>query len=205
MRWRVVLPRRNRLARQAQGGPQYDVTQGPMSLSEVVTTPMNYSMPRSLEWIADELGSLQKEGLRRHAVPRSGPSGAWVEVEGRRLACFASNDYLALAADPRLGAAAALTASQEGWGSAASPLVFGQSTMHVRLQERLAEFEGTEAALLFSTGFAANAGTIAALVGPGDVVYSDRKNHASLLDGCRLCARTCVSTPTATPATWSGS
>ena len=65
-------------------------------------------------------------------------------------------------------------------------MVTGHATAHQRLAQRLAEFEGTEAALVFSSGFAANAGTIAALVGPGDVVYCDRKNHASLLDGCRL-------------------
>ena len=76
--------------------------------------------------------------------------------------------------------------AREGWGSGASPLVTGHAALHRRLEERLAEFEGTEAALLFSSGFAANAGTIAALVGPGDVVYCDRKNHASLFDGCRL-------------------
>jgi 8-amino-7-oxononanoate synthase len=74
----------------------------------------------------------------------------------------------------------------DGWGSGASPLVTGYSQRQRRLEERLAEFEGTEAALLFPSGFAANVGTIAALAGPGDTVFTDRKNHASLLDGCRL-------------------
>ena len=76
--------------------------------------------------------------------------------------------------------------AREGWGSGASPLVTGHAALHRKLEERLAEFEGTEAALLFSSGFAANMGTIAALAGPGDVVFCDRKNHASLWDGCRL-------------------
>ncbi len=76
--------------------------------------------------------------------------------------------------------------TRDGWGSGASPLITGHATLHQQLAQRLAEFEGTEAALLFPSGFAANAGAIAALVGPGDVVYCDRKNHASLFDGCRL-------------------
>jgi 8-amino-7-oxononanoate synthase len=109
-----------------------------------------------------------------------------LEVGGRRLVSFGSNDYLGLAADPRLAAAVAEAAQQEGWGSGASPLVTGFGQAHQRLQQRLAEFEESEAALLFTSGFAANAGTIAALVGPGDVVFADRKNHASLWDGCRL-------------------
>jgi len=107
-------------------------------------------------------------------------------IDDRELINFGSNDYLAAAADPRLAAAVAEAVPCEGFGSGASPLVTGLSSSHLRLQQRLAEFEGTEAALVFSSGFAANMGTIAALVGPGDVVFSDRKNHASLLDGCRL-------------------
>jgi len=117
---------------------------------------------------------------------RSSRQAARVTIDGRELVNFGSNDYLALAADPRLADAAAAAAEQEGWGSGASPLISGHGRSHERLEERLAEFEGTQAALVFSTGFAANAGTIAALVGPGDVVFTDRKNHASLLDGCRL-------------------
>ena len=91
-----------------------------------------------------------------------------------------------MAADPRLARAVAEAVADEGWGSGASPLVTGRSEAHRQLEQRLAAFEGTEAALLFSSGFAANMGAVAALVGPGDVVYCDRKNHASLFDGCRL-------------------
>ena len=107
-------------------------------------------------------------------------------IDGRELVNFGSNDYLALAADPRLAHAMAEALAREGWGSGASPLVTGHAALHRQLEERLAEFEGTEAALLFSSGFAANMGAIAALAGPGDVVFCDRKNHASLWDGCRL-------------------
>ena len=139
-----------------------------------------------LGWIDEELAVLQRQGLRRRLATRSGPQAARMVVDGRELVNFGSNDYLALAADPRLAAAAAQAAHEEGWGSGASPLICGHAGSHQQLELRLARFEGTEAALVFSSGFAANAGTVAALVGPGDVVFTDRKNHASLLDGCRL-------------------
>ena len=139
-----------------------------------------------LDWISEELASLERRGLRRRLAVRTGPQSARVTVNGRELVNFGSNDYLGLAADPRVGAAAADAIGQEGWGSGASPLVLGHTWWHERLEERLATFEGTEAALVFPSGFAANTGAIAALVGPGDAVYTDRKNHASLLDGCRL-------------------
>jgi 8-amino-7-oxononanoate synthase len=147
---------------------------------------MNPATHRSLAWIEEELGSLDRQGLRRSVGVRTSPQSARVTVGARDLINFGSNDYLALAADPRLGAAAAEAARREGWGSGASPLTVGHSRLHEQLQQRLAEFEGTEAALVFSSGFAANSGTIAALVGPGDVACADRNNHASLWDGCRL-------------------
>lgn len=139
-----------------------------------------------LSWIDDELASLERQQLRRRLSTRNGPQSARMTLDGRELINFGSNDYLALAADPRLAEAAAQSIAHEGWGSGASPLVTGHATPHERLARRLAAFEGTESALVFSSGFTANAGTIAALVGPGDVVYCDRKNHASLFDGCRL-------------------
>jgi 8-amino-7-oxononanoate synthase len=147
---------------------------------------VNPSPHPSLAWIEEELASLGHRGLRRRVAVRTGPQSARVSSDGQDLVNFGSNDYLALAADPRLAAAAAEAAEMEGWGSGASPLILGFGPSHQRLQDRLAQFEGTEAALVFSSGFAANTGTIAALVGPGDAVYTDRNNHASLLDGCRL-------------------
>jgi 8-amino-7-oxononanoate synthase len=140
----------------------------------------------SLAWIDAELASLEHAGLRRRIAVRTGPQSACVSIDGQELVNFGSNDYLALAADPRLAAAAAEAARLEGWGSGASPLILGNGHFHQRLTQRLAEFEQAEAAVVFPSGFAANAGSIAALVGPGDVVYTDRNNHASLLDGCRL-------------------
>ncbi len=139
-----------------------------------------------LSWIDDELLALERQHLRRRPVTRDGPQSARLSIDGGELVNFGSNDYLALAADPRLARAVVEAVVAEGWGSGASPLVTGHAALHRQLEERLAAFEGTEAALLFTSGFAANAGTIAALVGPGDVVFCDRKNHASLFDGCRL-------------------
>ncbi|NLE36883.1 MAG: 8-amino-7-oxononanoate synthase [Pirellulaceae bacterium] len=124
--------------------------------------------------------------VRRHLRTREGVQDARAEIDGHSCISFGSNDYLGLAADRRLSAAVAAALQAEGWGSGASPLLAGHAAGHRRLEQRLAQFEGTEAALLFASGFAANSGCIAALVGPGDVVFTDRKNHASLLDGCRL-------------------
>ncbi len=146
----------------------------------------NPNTSKPLAWIADELAALEQHNLRRRLFTRTGGQACQILIEGRQLVNFGSNDYLALAADPRLAQAVTHVVHQEGWGSGASPLITGHSQLHRQLEQRLAEFEGTEAALVFPSGFAANSGTIAALVATGDVVFTDRKNHASLLDGCRL-------------------
>lgn len=137
-------------------------------------------------WIDDELGRLAKANLDRHLQTFDGRQGVELTIDGRTYVNFGSNDYLGLAADPRLAEAACEAAQRSGWGSGASPLVVGHSAEHAALERALAEFEGCEAALLFSTGYAANVGTVTALVGRGDVVYSDGLNHASIVDGCRL-------------------
>mgnify|MGYP000321370820 CR=1 FL=1 len=147
---------------------------------------MEHCTHRSLAWIEKELLSLHEAGMHRRLAAREGAIGPQIELEGRTLLHFGSNDYLGLASDERVRAAAQATVDQYGWGSGASPLILGHTALHQRLADRLARFEGTEAALVFASGFAANAGTVAALVGPGDVVFTDRNNHASLLDGCRL-------------------
>ncbi len=139
-----------------------------------------------LSWLSDELAALDHAGLRRRLNTREGCQAAKIVLDGQELVNFGSNDYLALAADPRLAAAATATIQVEGFGSGASPLITGHSATHERLERRLAEFEGTEAALVFPSGFAANLAAVTALAGPGDVVFSDAKNHASLWDGCRL-------------------
>jgi 8-amino-7-oxononanoate synthase len=144
-------------------------------------------MPASLHWLTDALADLDRRGLKRSLAERQSPQrGDRILIDGRELVNFGSNDYLGLAADEHMVAAVRQVLDEHGWGAGASPLVTGRSSLHAALEGQLAAFEGTEAALLFPSGFAANAGTIAALVGKGDAVYSDELNHASLIDGCRL-------------------
>jgi 8-amino-7-oxononanoate synthase len=143
-----------------------------------------------LAWIDSELGRLEHAGLRRRLAVRAGPQTAHAVIDGKELVNFGCNDYLGLAADERLITAAARAAQREGWGSGASPLVSGRGQSHAELELRLAEFEGAEAALVFPSGFAANAGIIPALVEDEDAIFGDAKNHASLIDGCRLAKAT---------------
>src|SRR5688572_14270350 len=135
----------------------------------------------SLDWLSAALSSLEQKGLlRRRRCVRAEPGGRCT-VDGRTLLNFAGNDYLDLAGDERL-AKAAREALTEGAGARASALMTGRGPWHARLEDRLAQFEGTEAAILFPTGYAANLGTVAALVEAGDLVLGDRLNHASLVD-----------------------
>ena len=146
-------------------------------------------MSGALSWIGAELERLAGEGLRRtlrHRVESAGP------VVGGRLN-FSSNDYLALAGDGRVAAAAGAAARRWGAGAGASRLVTGGTSLHRELEESLADWKGAQDAVVFSSGYLANTGTIAALVGPGDAVFSDALNHASIVDGCRLSGATvCV-------------
>jgi len=142
--------------------------------------------PGALDWIPAELAALESKGLRRSLEPLETGQGPVVEVGGRRLVNLCSNDYLGLASDPRLKRAAVEAVEREGAGSGAARLVAGDLPVHGRLERRLAEMKGTEAALLFSSGYHANAGVVGALVGRGDAVFSDELNHASIIDGCLL-------------------
>ncbi len=132
------------------------------------------------------LEQLRRDNLLRRVVSHDGPQGPLLEVDGRRLVNFCSNDYLGLAAHPDLAAALAAGAAAYGVGGGAAHLLSGHARPHRLLEEELAAFTGREKALLFSTGYMANLGVISALVGPGDVVLQDRLNHASLLDGALL-------------------
>lgn len=137
--------------------------------------------------LAQELANLEAQALRRRlqVVEELLPGGR-VRVAGQVLLNLSSNDYLGLAQDPRLIAASQAAAARWGVGAGASRLVVGHLALHETVETALAAFKGTEAAVIFSTGYMANVGVIAALMGPGDVIFSDRLNHASIMDGIKL-------------------
>jgi 8-amino-7-oxononanoate synthase len=132
------------------------------------------------------LDALESQGLLRSLRRVDRRSGAIIDIGSSLYIDFASNDYLGLASDGRIAAAAANALAASGTGSPASRLISGNHTLHEELEQRIASFKGTEASLLFTSGYAANLGAISALVKKGDVVYTDKLNHASLIDGCRL-------------------
>jgi 8-amino-7-oxononanoate synthase len=136
--------------------------------------------------LADRLEELRQRGLHRRLRLVSGPQGPSVLLDGRPVLLLCSNNYLGLADHPRVREAAAEAAMRWGVGAGASRLISGNMKLHCRLEERLAEFKGQEAALLFGSGYLANTGAIAALARNGEVVFSDQLNHASIIDGCRL-------------------
>jgi 8-amino-7-oxononanoate synthase len=125
----------------------------------------------------------QEQGLYRQSLTLDSAQGPVVRMQGRDYLNFCSNDYLGLAAHPRLVESFQRAAGQYGVGSGASHLVCGHSRPHHELEEALAEMTGRPRALLFSSGYAANTGTLTSLLQPGDNVFQDRLNHASLLDG----------------------
>lgn len=140
----------------------------------------------ALDWIDHELEALSGKGLRRALEPLASAQGATITVDGRPFVNLCSNDYLGLAADPRLRRAAAEAAEREGAGAGAARLIAGDLPVHGALERRLAAFKRSEAALLFNSGYHANAGVPATLVGRGDAVFCDVLNHASIVDGCLL-------------------
>jgi 8-amino-7-oxononanoate synthase len=136
--------------------------------------------------LEQSLQLLESQGLLRSLRRVDRRSGAMIQIGANSYVDFASNDYLGLAGDTRIAAAAADALRTHGTGSAASRSISGNHALHEQLEQRLASFKGTEAALLFTSGYSANLGAIPALVGKGDVIYADELNHASLIDGCRL-------------------
>ena len=148
--------------------------------------PPPAALPEPLGWIAAALDRLRAAGLERPRRVRAGRQGATVELDGRSLVNVGSNDYLGYAGDVRLAKAAAKASCADGFGAGASPLVSGHSQAHELLERAIAGLLGVDAALVFPSGFAANSAAIAALVGPGDFIASDERNHASIIDGCRL-------------------
>ena len=133
-----------------------------------------------------ELKQINDAGLYRRMRRVESDQGPMLMVGGREVINFSSNNYLGIANHPKLAAAAKDAIDRYGCGSGASRLISGNMTLHEELEIRLAEFKGTEAALVFNSGFQANIGVISTLAGEGDAIFSDALNHASIIDGCRL-------------------
>jgi glycine C-acetyltransferase len=143
-------------------------------------------MSGALDYLKDELAALERDGLLLHPRTLEGPQGARARYDGRDVINLASNNYLGLASHPRLNEAACRAAMELGAGSGAVRTIAGQMTLHRELEERFAAFKHAETALMFQSGFTANAGTVAAILTKDDVIVSDRLNHASIIDGARL-------------------
>lgn len=143
-------------------------------------------MSTKTDWITQELEGLKTQGLYNRIRTISSPQGAWLVVDGKKVLNFCSNNYLGLANHPKLVEAAKKAMDEMGVGPAAVRTIAGTMTLHLELEKRLAAFKGVKAAITFQSGFSANLATIPALVGKDDVIFSDRLNHASIIDGCRL-------------------
>jgi glycine C-acetyltransferase len=147
-------------------------------------------MPQKLNWIDEELQNLKDSGLYNKIRTLSTPQGAWLVVDGKRVLNFCSNNYLGLANHPRVIAAAQEAMQKYGLGPGAVRTIAGTMDLHLQLEQRMASFKRVEDAITFQSGFTANTGTIPALVGKGDMIFSDELNHASIIDGSRLSGAT---------------
>jgi 8-amino-7-oxononanoate synthase len=137
-------------------------------------------------WAQEDLNLIEQNGLLRTLEPRSNPQGPLIQLGQESLINFSSNDYLGLSSHPEIQLAVSNSLSQFGFGSGASRLVVGDTDLHHQLETQLALIDGSESALLFNSGYAANTGIISSLVDSRDAVFSDELNHASIVDGCRL-------------------
>jgi glycine C-acetyltransferase len=139
-----------------------------------------------LDWLTQEIDGLKEQGLYNRIRTIGSAQGAWLTVDGKNVLNFCSNNYLGLANHPRIVEAAKDATKKYGVGPAAVRSIAGTMDLHVQLEQRLAKFKGAEDVITFQSGFTANLGTISALVGKEDVIFSDRLNHASIIDGSRL-------------------
>ena len=141
----------------------------------------------------NQLNSLDERGLLRRLRTITSDQGAYVEIDGQRVLLLCSNNYLGLATHPKVIEAAQRATTRFGAGSGGSRLISGSMSCHQQLEDELAAFKGSERALLFNSGYAANCGILQGLLEEGDLIFSDSLNHASIIDGCRLSkARTVV-------------
>ena len=143
-------------------------------------------MTNRLNWIQDEIRTLQDAGLLNRIRTLGSPQGAWLTVDGKNVLNFCSNNYLGLANDPRLVQAATEALNKYGVGPGAVRSIAGTMQIHLDLEKRIAEFKGVDAAIALQSGFSANLAAIPAMVGKEDVLFTDELNHASIIDGCRL-------------------
>ncbi|HNQ94610.1 MAG TPA: aminotransferase class I/II-fold pyridoxal phosphate-dependent enzyme, partial [Anaerolineales bacterium] len=139
-----------------------------------------------IDWLAQEIDGVKEQGLYNRIRTISSAQGARIVVDGKDVLNFCSNNYLGLANHPKLVEAAKEATKKYGVGPAAVRTIAGTTDLHVQLEQRLAKFKGAEDVITFQSGFTANLGAISALVGKEDVIFSDRLNHASIIDGCRL-------------------
>ncbi len=135
--------------------------------------------------ISQQLAALKQQGAYRHRQPLQSPQGVEVRINEKSFISFCSNDYLGLANEPRVCQAATKAISQFGLGSGASQLISGYSSLHVSLEEKLADFFGYQRCLLFSSGYLANLGVISAFSTRQSLILEDKLNHASLIDAAR--------------------
>lgn len=142
-------------------------------------------MPK-IDWIKQEIENLRSAGLYNRIRTLGSPQGAWLKVDGKKVLNFCSNNYLGLANHPAIVSAVKKATETYGIGPGAVRSIAGTMDLHLELEDRLAKFKGVQSAITFQSGFTANLATIPALVGKEDVVFSDRLNHASIIDGCRL-------------------
>jgi len=147
-------------------------------------------MSTKLNWIDEELENLKDSGLYNKIRTLGSPQGAWLVVDGKRVLNFCSNNYLGLANHPHLVQAAKEAMDKFGVGPGAVRTIAGTMDIHLELEKRMAKFKRVEDAITFQSGFTANLGTIPALVGKGDMIFSDELNHASIIDGSRLSGAT---------------
>ncbi|MEZ4644038.1 MAG: glycine C-acetyltransferase [Chloroflexota bacterium] len=137
-------------------------------------------------WIDEELANLKEAGLFNMIRTIDSPMDAWVTIDGQHLLNFCANNYLGLANHARLRDAAKQAIDSHGIGPGAVRTIAGTMSLHIELEKRLAEFKRAEACITLQSGFTANLATIPAIVGRGDVIFSDELNHASIIDACRL-------------------
>ncbi|RME57245.1 MAG: glycine C-acetyltransferase [Caldilineae bacterium] len=147
---------------------------------------------KDVEWFEKQIAELRESGLYTTIRTIESPMDAWVVINGQRKLNFCANNYLGLANHPRLREAAKRAIDQMGIGPGAVRTIAGTMSLHVELEEKLAAFKKAEACITFQSGFMANLATVPALVGRGDVIFSDELNHASIIDACRLSRATIV-------------